>query len=133
VVLAVPGSLDERGRNLLEQVERVLQAVFHAGRKDGVAVLLTLELHQHVGRRASVVLMEGQYVQPLPFGRAFELLRVDDAFVGDELAVLTVKEGLWARPQEWGAGRIRSALAAGEHASARYWAQPGAECFFRPS
>src|SRR5215211_2781877 len=84
----------ERDRHLLEEIQRVLQAVLHPGVDVRVAVLLAGVLHEHGEARAPVRFGERQGVQRLPVGHALVDLGRDEPLVRDDLAVLTVEADL---------------------------------------
>ena len=91
----------KRDRDLLEEVQRVLQAGLHPGVDDRVADLLARGLHEERERRAPVRLGERRGVHRRAvllghaFGQALVDLGRDDPLVRDDLAVLAVE----ARPR----------------------------------
>src|SRR5438067_10654905 len=90
----------KRDRDLLEEVQCVLQAGLHPRVDDGVPGYLARCLDEERYGRASVCLGECRSVDgcPLLFGHPFGQTLVDfgrdDPFVGDDLTVLTVETDL---------------------------------------
>src|SRR4051794_27649085 len=94
--VSIPPRLRERLRGLLEQVERVAEAVLHARLEVHVAGLGRVVLDEQRGERAPVALLEGQRVERGVVRERRVDLRGDEPPRGVDLAVLAVELDLLA-------------------------------------